>query len=135
MGNETVIKALEKGIRIAEAAESGWVWITIEQARGVLELINYQDQHIEAFLRDQEPRLLKLEEVKAFGWDYCYLEEERLPGKEYRAVCGNYALTCITWPCVASMRIQHGDNSYGRKWRCWTAKPTEEQRKAVKWND
>ena len=102
--------------------------------RDALELINYQHEHIEAFLRDQEPRLLKLEEVKAFGWDYCYLEEERLPGKEYRAVCGNYALTCITWPCVASMRIQHGDDSYGRKWRCWTAKPTEEQRKAVKWD-
>ena len=89
---------------------------------------------IAEILEEQEPRLLKLEEVKAFGWDYCYLEEERLPGKEYRAVCGNYALTCITWPCVASMRIQHGDDSYGRKWRCWTAKPTEEQRKAVKWN-
>jgi len=85
-------------------------------------------------LKEQEPRVMTLEEVKSFGWDYCYLEEERLPGKEYRAVCGNYALTCITWPCVASMRIQHGDNSYGRKWRCWTAKPTEEQRKVVKWD-
>lgn len=84
-------------------------------------------------LKEQEPRVMTLEEVKSFGWDYCYLEEERLPGKEYRAVCGNYALTCITWPCVASMRIQHGDNSYGRKWRCWSSRPTDEQRKAVKW--
>ena len=39
MDNETVIKALEKGIRISEAAESGWVWITIEQARKALELL------------------------------------------------------------------------------------------------
>jgi exonuclease VII small subunit len=39
MDNETVIKSLEKGIRIAEAAESGWVWITIEQARKVLEIL------------------------------------------------------------------------------------------------
>lgn len=23
---------------------------------------------------------------------------------------------------------------YGRDWRCWTAKPTDEQRKAVKWD-
>lgn len=88
-----------------------------------------------ALLKEQEPRLLTLEEVKKFDWEYCYLEEERLPGKEYRTVCGDYALTCITWPCVASMRIQHGDNNYGKKWRCWTAKPTDEQRKAVKWND
>ncbi len=39
MDKETVIKALEKGIRIAEAVESGWVWITIEQARKVLEIL------------------------------------------------------------------------------------------------
>lgn len=89
--------------------------------------------HAIALLKEHEPRTMTLEEVKDFDWEYCYLEEERLPGKEYRAVCGDYALTCITWPCVASMRIQHGDNNYGKKWRCWTAKPTDEQRKALKW--
>lgn len=86
-----------------------------------------------ALLKEQEARVMTLEEVKAFDWDYCYLEEERLTGKEYRAVCGDYALICITWPCIASMRIQHGDDSYGKKWRCWSAKPTDEQRQAVKW--
>lgn len=88
-----------------------------------------------ALLKEQGARVMTLDEVKAFDWDYCYLEEERLPGKEYRAVCGDYALTCITWPCVASMRIQHGDESYGKKWRCWSAKPTDEQRKAMKGNE
>jgi hypothetical protein len=39
MDKETAIKSIEKGIRIAEAAESGWVWITIEQARKVLEIL------------------------------------------------------------------------------------------------
>lgn len=24
-------------------------------------------------------------------------------------------------------------DSYGKKWRCWSAKPTEEQRESVKW--
>ena len=86
-------------------------------------------------LKEREPRLLTLEEVKAFDWDYCYLEEERLPGKEYRHVCGDYALTCITWSCVASMRIRHGDNNYGKKWRCWSARPDNEQRTAVKWDE
>lgn len=84
-------------------------------------------------LKEQEARVMTLDEVKSFDWDYCYLEEERLPGKEYRAVCGDYALTCITWPCVNSMRIQHGDDSYGKKWRCWSAKPTNEQRREMKW--
>ena len=84
-------------------------------------------------LKKQEPRVMTLEDVKTFGWDYCYLEEERLPGNEYRSICGDYALTCITWPYISSMRIQHGDDSYGKKWRCWSAKPTDEQRRAVKW--
>ena len=88
-----------------------------------------------AMLKEQEARVMTLDEVKTFDWDYCYLEEERLPGKEYRSVCGDYALTCITWPCIASMRIQHGDDNYGKKWRCWSAKPTDEQRQAVKWDD
>lgn len=85
-------------------------------------------------LKEQEARVMTLDEVKAFDWDYCYLEEERLPGKEYRIICGDYALTCITWPCVASMRIQYGDDSYGKKWRCWSAKPTDEQRQEAKWD-
>ena len=87
-----------------------------------------------AMLKEQEAKLMTLDEVKDFGWDYCYLEEERLPGKEYRAVCGDYALTCITWPCITSMRIQHGDETYNKKWRCWTQRPTNEQRQVVKWD-
>lgn len=90
-------------------------------------------EYVLALLKEQEARVMTLEEVKAFNWEYCYLEEERLSGKEYRTVCGDYALTCITWPCVASMRTQYGDNNYEKKWRCWTAKPTNEQRKAAKW--
>lgn len=87
-----------------------------------------------ALLREQEPRMMTLEEVKAFDWDRCYLEEERLPGKEYRAVCGDHTLTCITWPCVASMQMRYGDESYGKKWRCWSAEPSDEQRKRAKWD-
>ena len=98
-----------------------------------LEKAREEIKWLRGMLKEQEARVMTLEEVKAFVWDYCYLEEERLPGKEYRMVCGDYALTCITWPCVASMSIQHGDESYGRKWRCWSSKPTDEQREAVKW--
>ena len=87
-----------------------------------------------ALLKEQEPRVMTLEEVKAFEWDYCYLEQERQPGKEYRMIAGDYALTCITWPCITSMRIEYGDSSYGVKWRCWTSEPTKAQREATPWN-
>lgn len=101
-----------------------WCFVRVDVINDALEL-----------LKGQEARVMTLEEVKSVDWDYCYLEEERLPGNEYRMVCGDYALTCITWPCVTSMRIQHGDKGYGRKWRCWSAKPTDEQREAVKWDE
>ena len=97
------------------------------------DLIDHAEEAARALLKEQEARVMTLDEVKAFDWDYCYLEEVRLPGKVYRAVCGDHKLTCITWPCVTSMQIQYGDESYGKKWRCWSAKPTDEQRQAVKW--
>lgn len=85
-------------------------------------------------LKAQEPRVLTLEEVKAFDYDYCYLEEERLPGNDYRTVCGRHKVTCITWPSITQLRIVHKDDTYGKTWRCWSSKPTDEQRKAVKWD-
>lgn len=40
-------------------------------AKDALELINYQDQHIEAFLRDQEPKPVKFSE-NAYGYKTYY---------------------------------------------------------------
>lgn len=121
---EKVIKESEEAIDILAKAE---------EPTFLLDFVRCAFENAIALLKENGARVMTLDEVKAFDWDYCYLEEERLPGKVYRAVCGDYALTCITWPCVSSMRIQHGDESYGRKWRCWSAKPTDEQRQAVKW--
>lgn len=73
MDKETAIKSIEKGIRIAEAAESGWVWITIEQARNAVDLINYQHEHIEAFLAEQKPVDV---EYKRIDDDYQAIEDE-----------------------------------------------------------
>lgn len=39
MEKERVIKALEKGIRITESVDGGWVHITIEEAKKALELL------------------------------------------------------------------------------------------------
>lgn len=36
---ERVVKALEKGIRITESVDGGWVHITIEEAKKALELL------------------------------------------------------------------------------------------------
>lgn len=133
---EKVINALE--LCANGCNDNGCIYLDEQNDKGGLTVCRCVDllaRDVLSLLKEQEARVMTLEEVKAFDWDYCYLEEERLPGQEYRAVCGDYKLTCITWTCVTSMRIQYGDESYGKKWRCWSARPTDEQRQEAKWND
>ena len=86
-----------------------------------------------ALLKAQEPRVMTLEEVNALDWDYCYLEQERLPGNEYRGMLGKYIMTCVTWPSITAAKISQGVDSYGKTGRCWTSRPTDAQREATPW--
>ena len=86
-------------------------------------------------LKAQEPRVMSLEEVHEMAWDYCYLEEEVIKDKVLQKYSGKYRIKCITWPSIASCVLAFGDEAYGKRWRCWTSRPTDEQRKAAKWDD
>ena len=88
-----------------------------------------------ALLKAQEPRVMTLEEVNALDWDYCYLEQERLPGNEYRGMLGKYIMTCVTWPSITAAKISQGVDSYGKTWRCWTSRPDEKVRAETPWAD
>lgn len=88
-----------------------------------------------ALLKEQEPRVLTLEEVQndcpdyvyletAFGWIECCVKDEGDTAKSVGYFVygfGEYSIKA--W------------EKYGVTWRCWTAMPTDEQRKVVKWND
>lgn len=84
-------------------------------------------------LKEQEPRVLTLEEVKMLDSDYYYLESMRSPGKEFREIVGAYGLMCVTWPSITWARQTMGDRGYGKTWRCWTSRPTDEQREKTPW--
>ena len=86
-----------------------------------------------SLLKEQEPRVMKLQEVHEMSWDYCYLEEEVIKDKVLRIYSGKYRIKCITWPSIASCVLSFGDEAYGKRWRCWTSRPTDEQRKATPW--
>lgn len=88
-----------------------------------------------ALLRKQEPRVMTLEEAKGFRDKPVWLEENTPQGSygawgvmkgfhdKYNAVnIGGVRFTY--WPRAR----------YNIDWRCWTARPTEEQRKAVAWD-
>lgn len=85
------------------------------------------------YLAEQKPRVMTLEEVKLLDSDYYYLESMRSPGKELREIVGAYGLTCVTWPSITWARQTMGDSGYGKTWRCWTSRPTDEQREATQW--
>jgi hypothetical protein len=84
-------------------------------------------------LNAQEPRVMTLDEVKMLDSDYYYLESMRSPGKELREIVGAYGLTCVTWPSITWARQTMGDSGYAKTWRCWTSRPTDEQREATPW--
>lgn len=85
-------------------------------------------------LKAQEPRVLTLEEVQNDCPDYVYLEWLNCcvccikdEGESNKSV-GYFAYG------IGANYYQFLWDTYGTRWRCWTAKPTDEQRKAVKWN-
>lgn len=97
-------------------------------------------------LKAQEPKFMTLEEVIAhyslspvfvddFGAQEDYYEDIQplyfeFPHQEEDS-------WIVHWRGYAHVARYLGEwkHSYNKKWRCWTAKPTDEQRKAVKWDD
>lgn len=89
-------------------------------------------------LKDNEPRVLTLDELRAlydtvhFVWvedngdDNCfngYAEVDVYKEKVELFEFGNE----VQW--------EPDNDNYGKTWRCWSARPTDEQREAVPWQD
>lgn len=97
---------------------------------------------IEAFylavkaLEAQEPRVLTLEEAEIFEDGWYWIEYQTI----YQT-SGIYHLRChAIYPegydfDQPHSYIQMTEDDYGRYWRCWSARPTDEQREAVPWQD
>ena len=81
-------------------------------------------------IRPDEPRVMTLEET--LGGDECWIE-----GRNGACGYGDALLTDdaerveFFRPHTISTLDFY---AYGKDWRCWTARPTDEQRKAVKWD-
>lgn len=109
------------------------VIIPLPLAEDALSLLKAQQERIAELEVAQEPRLMTLEEVHEMSWDYCYLEEEVIKDNVLQKYCGKHRVKCITWPTIASCVLAFGDDAYGKRWRCWTARPTDEQRRNAQW--
>ena len=82
----------------------------------------------------QEPRVMTLEEACS-DIDFCWLEI-----KDYQAV---WVSDCVIMPNGRQVLIERlgcdpvafKPEDYGKTWRCWENESTDDQRKAVKWDD
>lgn len=87
-------------------------------------------------LREQEPRVLTLEEIRSGTVEVVWLEDADkpnvIPGIWFRLSNegGDEAVDIHVVDGFVGARLE----VYGKLWRCWTARPTEEQRKAVPWD-
>lgn len=89
-----------------------------------------------ALLKAQEPRVMTLEEIKdgesywlSAGKEFvprpviCIIHREDDARKPYITFAEQYGT--FSWET----------EDYGKAWRCWTSRPTDDQRKAEKWDD
>jgi len=89
-----------------------------------------------ALLRAQEPRVLTLEEIRSGAAEVVWLEDADkpnvIPGIWFRLSNegGDEAVDIHVMDGFIGARLA----VYGKMWRAWTSRPTEEQRKAVPWN-
>lgn len=91
-----------------------------------------------ALLKVQEPRVMTLEEViERRDSDAVWVEHMDGEMIVQPAVLLPSFLDigkdCIHFASSWRTGGSYGRRSYGTKWRCWTSRPTDEQRKAVKW--
>ena len=117
---EKVTSALEKALAISEAVDSGFIWITVGEAKKALEL-----------LKEQEPRVLTHDEAIALPEGTpVWFEECTDAGQTFLGpmICHGNGLYGNRFMQVDAKQL------YWRGRRFWNARPTDEQRKAVKWD-
>lgn len=85
-------------------------------------------------LKAQEPRVLRVEEVVLLKqndvvWLEDYNKKDVIPAIVSRmgpmVICIEFALS--------DRFISVGYDDYGKRWRCWTSRVTDEQREATSW--
>lgn len=85
-------------------------------------------------LKAQEPRVMTLEEVTEDCPDVVWFDDRHFV-RAFAALQKNenyHGWVKFIWR-DGFERHDHIDG-YGKEWRCWTSKPTDEQRMATPWN-
>lgn len=150
---EKVINHFQDTIE-ASGNNNKWRFVRVDVIEDAIELLKddetqliYRDEIIKAhedeierlneLLKEQEPRVMTLDEAASAQevWVEAWLS---VPKKYVVMVtvlyptddCKNFELELLGTSQKAFMLTEE----YGHTWRCWTAKPTNERRQAVKYD-
>lgn len=110
-------------------------WYFNEDDGGAAERITkiaYQNlkDSILALLKEREARVMMKEEiVLCTDWVWCEYTSGYQGWYKMEEYATEYGL--IRWEDTTADLV----DDYGFRWRAWTSRPTEEQRKAVPWNE
>jgi len=93
-------------------------------------------------LKEQGPRVMTLEEVKGMKrLTICAVEQRSKVIKnafnaEYGGIVTLGNENFLDFGLYGDTnRYRRTEAGYGKTWRCWTSRPTDEQREAVKWDE
>ena len=85
-------------------------------------------------LKAQEPRVMTLEEVEVLPYGYVLIETDKknsLHWVDALLFCKNTNFSFDFITLEGRARLLGTD--YNMEWRCWTSRPTDEQREATPW--
>ena len=125
-----------------ERADNGWVKVTDDLVYRAMYLLKEQQARIEK-MESHEAKLLTFDEVKKH-----YSIPDELAGNLMESIdysfdiaplymeCPDEDQWVVHWRDYRSIEpfLEGWRKDYGKTWRCWTTKPTAEQRSAAKWN-
>lgn len=87
-----------------------------------------------SLLQAQEPRVMTLEEVEVLPYGYVLIETDKkdsLHWVDALLFCKNTNFSFDFITLEGRARLLGTD--YNMEWRCWTSRPTDEQREATPW--
>lgn len=84
-------------------------------------------------LKAQEPMVMTLEELSALPFDTPVVIEEINDECGWNVFYGIDEENDVCFCGFKASADYYDLEEYGESWRCWTSRPTDKQRKAVKW--
>jgi hypothetical protein len=86
-----------------------------------------------SLLKAQEPRIMTVDQMKSVKdyipiWLECLVKNETILDPAFLKFDG------VVYHLLHETAVpDFDDRTYSKNWRCWTSRPTDKQREAVKW--